>query len=85
MFGLWRFSLDVHQVMTARISDMMTGALSSQEARLMITEKQKAYSQAQIIGAFALWTDGPVEATNEMFKVYQRVVKANCSRLSQVQ
>jgi hypothetical protein len=83
MFDLWQFSLDVQQVMTTRVLRMMTGELSPREARRMITEKQTAYSRAQIAGAYALLTGGPVEASREMIKVYQRAVAANCARLSQ--
>jgi hypothetical protein len=59
----------------------MTGELSEGEARRMITEKQTAYSHAQIAGAYALLTGGPVAASREMIEVYQRAVRANCSRL----
>ena len=85
MLNLWQFGLDVQEVMTTRILRMMTGDLSSGEALLMITEKQTAYSHAQIAGACALLTAGPVEASREMIEVYQRAVKANCSRLSETQ
>jgi hypothetical protein len=60
---------------------MMTGELSPREARRMITEKQTAYSHAQIAGVYALLTGGPVEASCEM--IYQRAVTANCARLSE--
>lgn len=82
MFDLWRFGLDVQQVMTARILHMMAGELSPREARRMISEKQTAYSDAQIAGAYALFTAGPVEASCEMIEVYRRAVSANCKRLS---
>jgi hypothetical protein len=81
MFDLWRFGLDVQQVMTTRLLRMMTGELSEGEARRMVTEKQTAYSRAQIAGAYALLTGGPVAASLEMIEVYQRAVRANCSRL----
>jgi hypothetical protein len=48
----------------------------------MISEKQTAYSHAQIAGACALLTGGPMEASREMIKVYQTAVSANCARLS---
>jgi hypothetical protein len=48
----------------------------------MITEKHTAFSNAQIVGAYALWTEGPVAAGREMIGVYQRAVSANCARLS---
>jgi hypothetical protein len=83
MFDLWRFGLDVQQVMTTRVLRMMTGDLSEREARRMVTEKQTAYSHAQIAGADALLTGGPVAAGCEMIEVYQRAVRANCSRLSE--
>jgi hypothetical protein len=83
MFDLWQFGLDVQEVMTTRILRMMTGDLSSGEAMLMITEKQTTYSEAQVAGACALLTGGPVEASREMIEVYQRAVRANCSRLSE--
>jgi len=82
MFDLWLFGLDVQQVMTTRIFRMMTGELSAREARRMITEKQTAYSHAQISGAHALLTGGPAAASREMIDVYRRAVRANCSRLS---
>jgi hypothetical protein len=82
MFDFWQFGLDVQQVMTTRILRMMAGDLSSLEARRMITEKQTAFSQAQIAGVFALLTGGPVEANREMVKVYCRAVRANRNRLS---
>jgi hypothetical protein len=82
MFDLWQFGLDVHQVMTTRILRMMTGELTAHEARLMFAEKQAAYSDAQISGAYALMSGGPVVASREMMDVYQRAVRANCSRLS---
>jgi hypothetical protein len=85
MFNLWQFGLDVQEVMTTRILRMMTGDLSSGEAQLMITEKQIAYSHAQIAGVCALLTGGPVEAGREMIEVYQRAVRDNCSRLSETQ
>ena len=81
MFDLWRFGLDVQQVMTTRVLRMMTGELSEGEARRMVTEKQIAYSHAQIAGAYAFLTGGPVAASCEIIEVYQRVVRANCSRL----
>ena len=84
MFDLWRFGFDVQQVMTARVLSMMAGELSPREARRMITEKQTAYSHAQIAGACALLTGGPVEASREMIEVYRRAVKANRIRLSNV-
>ncbi|MGA2894312.1 MAG: hypothetical protein ABSE22_15715 [Xanthobacteraceae bacterium] len=68
--------------MTARIFDMMTGDMSAGEARRMISEKQMAYSNAQMSGARALLTGGPVEAGMEMFDVYRRAVRANCNRLA---
>ena len=82
MFDLWQFGLDVHQVMTARILSMVTGELTAHEARRMIAEKQTAYSHAQISGAYALLFGGPAMASREMIGVYQRAVRANCSRLS---
>jgi uncharacterized protein YoaH (UPF0181 family) len=45
MFNLWRFGLDVQEVMTTRILRMMAGDLSSGEALLMITEKQAAFQR----------------------------------------
>jgi hypothetical protein len=60
----------------------MAGELSPRETRLMFTEKQTAYSHAQIAGAQALLTGGPMAAGCEMIEVYQRAVRANCSRLS---
>ena len=68
--------------MTARVLCMMAGELSPREARRMITEKQTAYSHAQIAGAYALLTGGPMAASHEMIEVYQRAVRANCTRLS---
>jgi hypothetical protein len=82
MFDLWRFYLDVQQVMTTRVLRMMAGELSPREARRMISEKQAAYSHAQIAGACALLTGGPVEASREMIEVYRRAVRANYTRLS---
>jgi len=82
MFDFWQFGLDVHQVMTTRIFSMMTGEMSAHEARRMFTEKQTAYSDAQLSGARALLTGGPVEAGIEMMDVYRRAVRANCRRLS---
>jgi len=82
MFDLWRFGLDVQQVMATRVFRMMAGDLSAREARRMITEKQTAYSDAQIAGSYALLIGGPVAASREMVKVYQTAVRANCSRLS---
>lgn len=83
MFDLWRFGLDVQQVMTARVLWMMAGELSPREARRMLSEKQTAYSHAQIAGAQALLTGGPMAAGYEMIEVYRRAVRANCNRLSQ--
>jgi len=82
MFDLWRFGLDVLPVMSTRVLRMMAGELSPREARRMFTEKQTAYSHAQIAGAHALLTGGPVAASCEIIEVYQRAVRANCSRLS---
>jgi hypothetical protein len=48
----------------------------------MFTEKQAAYSKAQISGAQALLTGRPMEAGLEMMNVYRRAVRANCNRLS---
>ena len=85
MFNLWQFGLDVQEVMTTRILRMMAGDLSSGEALLMITEKQTAYSNAQMAGACALLSGGPAEAGREMTEVYRRAVRANCSRLCETQ
>ena len=82
MFDPWQFGFDVQQVITARVIGMMKGELSQREARRMVVEKQTAYSDAQIVGAYALLTGGPVEAGREMIEVYQRAVRANCIRLS---
>jgi hypothetical protein len=82
MFDFWQFGLDVQEVMATRIFRMMMGELSSDEAELMITEKQAAYSQAQLCGAYALLTDGPVVASRQMAEVYRRAVRANCTRLA---
>jgi hypothetical protein len=82
MFDLWRFGLDVQQVMTTRVLRMMAGELSEPEARRMVTEKQTAYTTAQMAGAYALLTGGPVEASHEMIEVYRRAVRDNCDRLS---
>jgi hypothetical protein len=82
MFDLWRFGFDVQQVIATRIIGMMKGELSRREVRRMVVEKQTAYSNAQIAGAYALLTGGPVEAGREMIGVYQRAVRANCIRLS---
>lgn len=82
MLNLWQFGLDVQQVMTERIFRMMSGELSLHEARRMFTERQTAFSQAQIIGANTLLIGGPVVASYEMIKVYREAVRANCSRLS---
>jgi hypothetical protein len=83
MFNLWRFGLDVQQVMTTRVLRMMAGELSPGEAQRMFTEKQTAYSHAQIAGAYGLLTGGPVAAGCEVMDVYHRAVRANCSRLSE--
>jgi hypothetical protein len=61
---------------------MMKGELSQRQVRLMVIEKQAAYSNAQIAGAYGLFAGGPVEAGREMIGVYQRAVRANCTRLS---
>jgi hypothetical protein len=82
MFDLWRFGFDVQEVIARRVIGMMKGELSQREVRLMVMEKQAAYSNAQIAGAYALFTGGPVEAGREMIGVYQRAVRANCTRLS---
>jgi len=82
MFDLWRFGLDVQQVMTARVLHMMAGELSPREAWRMISEKQTAYTDAQVAGAWGFLTSGPIEAGYEMMDVYQRAVRANCARLS---
>jgi hypothetical protein len=82
MFNLWRLGLDVQEVMTTRVLRMMTGELSQREARRMITEKQTVYSHAQVVGAYALVTGGALEASREMIEIYQRAVRADCSRLS---
>jgi hypothetical protein len=82
MFNPWQFGLDVQQVMTTRVLRMLAGELSSREAEQMITEKQTAFSNAQIAGACALWTEGPIAASRKMIDVYQRAVSANCIRLS---
>jgi hypothetical protein len=65
MLNLWRFGLDVQHVMATRILRMMAGKLTPLEARRMITEKQTTYSRAQIAGALALLTGGPMEASRE--------------------
>jgi hypothetical protein len=82
VFDLWRFGLDVQQVMTTRFLRMMAGELSPREARRMITEKHTAYTDSHIAGACGLLTGGPVEASSAMINVYQRAVRANCVRLS---
>jgi len=82
MFDLWRFGFDVQEVIATRVIGMMKGELSQHEVRRMVVEKQTAYSSAQIAGAYALLTGGPVEAGREMIAVYQRAVRANCIRLS---
>jgi hypothetical protein len=82
VFDMWQFGLDVQQVITTRVIRMMAGELSLSEARRMISEKQAAYSDAQIAGACALLTGGPLEASRKMIKVYQTAVDDNCSRLS---
>jgi hypothetical protein len=82
MWNLWQFGLDVQQVMATRILRMLAGELTPLEARRMVTEKQAAYSRAQIAGALALLTGGPVAASREMIEVYRLTVSANCSRLS---
>jgi hypothetical protein len=82
MFDSWQFGLDVQQVMTTRILRMMTGEMSTREARRMFTEKHTAYSHAQIAGALALMTGGPAQAGREMAEVYRRAVSANCQRLA---
>ena len=82
MFNPWQFGLDVQSVMTTRVLRMMAGELSAREAEQMITEKQTAFSNAQIAGACALWTEGPMAAGREIIDVYQRAVSANCTRLT---
>lgn len=82
VFDMWQLGLDVQQVITTRVIRMMAGELSLSEARRMISEKQAAYSDAQIAGAYALLTGGPLEAGRKMIKVYQTAVSDNCSRLS---
>jgi hypothetical protein len=82
MFNLWQFGLDVQQVMTTRVLRMIAGQLSPGEAGQMITEKQAAFSDAQIAGACAFWAEGPIGASREMIDVYRRAVSANCVRLS---
>jgi hypothetical protein len=82
MFDAWQFGLDVQQVMATRILRMMTGKMSTREARRMFTEKHTAYSHAQIAGALALMSGGPAVAGQEMAEVYRRTVSANRQRLS---
>jgi hypothetical protein len=82
MFNPWQFGIDVQHVMTTRILRMMAGNLTSREAGQMITEKHKVFSNAQILGAYALWTEGPVAAGREMIGVYQCAVSANRARLT---
>jgi hypothetical protein len=48
---------------------MMAGELSSREAGQMFSEKQAAFSDAQIADACALWTEGPMAASREMIDV----------------
>jgi hypothetical protein len=59
MFDLWRFGFDVQQVIATRVIGMMKGELSQREVRRMVVEKQTAYSNAQIAGAYALLTADP--------------------------
>jgi hypothetical protein len=82
VFDVWQFGLDIQQVITTRVIRMMAGELSPREARRMFSEKRTAYSDAQIAGAYALLTGGPLQASCEMIKVYQTAVSDNCSRLS---
>jgi hypothetical protein len=82
MFNPWQFGIDVQHVMTRRVLRMMAGNLTSREAGKMTTEKHKAFSNAQILGAYALRTEGPIAAGREMIGVYQRAVSANCARLA---
>jgi hypothetical protein len=82
MSNLWQFGIDVQHVISTRVLRMIAGNLTSREAGQMITEKHTAFSNAQIVGAYALWTEGPVAAGREMIGVYQRAVSANCARLS---
>jgi hypothetical protein len=48
VFDLWRFVLDVQQVITTRVTRMMAGGLSLREARRMISENQAAYADARL-------------------------------------
>jgi hypothetical protein len=82
VFDLWQFGFDVQEVIAARVIGMMKGELSQSEVRRMVVEKQTAYSNAQIAGAYALLTSGPVQAGREMIEVYERAVRANRIRLS---
>jgi hypothetical protein len=54
----------------------------------MITEKQAAYSGAQLLGAqiagaLALLTGGPVAASREMIEVYRRTVLQDSLRAAE--
>jgi hypothetical protein len=78
---LWRFGLDVREVMLARSSRAMTGNLSDAEARRMVLEKQSAAIRAQLAYTRALLRGDPASAGREVFEIYRSAMQSNRKRL----
>jgi hypothetical protein len=86
-FNAWqeaaRFNLDVQQVVTRRLQRLAAGDdRAAKEARRMVAEKVTAFSDAQVVGALAFATRGPLAAVCEVMAVYGGAVRANRRRLS---
>lgn len=78
---LWRFGLDVQEVMSARISRAISGNLSAAEARRMVSEKQSALVRAQFACMQALFNGEPAKARRAVFEIFHRAVRSNRKRL----
>jgi hypothetical protein len=79
--NLWKFGLDVGDVIAARTMLAMAGKLSPAEAHRMVTEKRSALVRAQLASTKAIVSGRSGSAAHDYFEVYRRAVKSNRKRL----
>jgi len=79
--NLWKFGLDVGDVIAARTMLAMAGKLNPAEAHRMVEEKRSALVRAQLASANAIVSGRSGSAAHDYFDAYRRAVKSNRKRL----
>ena len=72
---------DAGKIIDCRVSMMLKGTMSGDEAVEMVSEKVTAMGQSMMAGMFACMTGDPLEVAVAMLAPYRSKTKSNIGRL----